>query len=319
MKAATRYRYGKNSIISISELAKPIPQSSEILIRVKATTVNRTDMAVYSGFPIIMRLFTGIFTPNKKILGTDFAGVVESIGNDVVNFEVGDHVFGFYDQGLESQAEYVCISEKGNVIQMPDGISFENAAASCEAAHYAYNFIKNIEFKPSDRILVNGGTGAIGSAMIQMLKAKNLKVTAVCHKDYFERVYSLGADVCIDYSTVDFTKGKEIYDYVFDAVGKSTFGKCKQILSENGIYLSSELGPYLQNVFLPIMTKLRKGRKVIFPLPTDIMDSLNFIKELTEQNKFKPLIDQIIELEKIAEAYTYVSKGMKIGNVIIKI
>ncbi len=317
MKAAVRTKYGPPEKLTVKEIAKPVPTDNQILVKVFATTVNRTDCAVLTGKPFIMRFFTGLFKPKSAVPGTDFAGVVEEIGKDVKSYRVGDKVFGFNDNGLPSQAQYMVVSEKESISIIPPNFSFDQAVASLEAAHYAFNFMNKVNLKTGQKVLVNGATGAIGSAAIQFLKYHGLHVTAVCHGKHVEKIKTLGPDKIIDYSTEDFTQINEKFDFVFDAVGKSTFFKCKRLLSEKGIYISSELGPYSQNIFLALAAPLMKKQKVIFPIPTNIKRSIQFIKELIEKEKFKPLIDRNYPLAQITEAYLYVDSGQKIGNVIV--
>ncbi len=317
MQAAYRDQYCGPDCLTVRQIEKPIPGASQLLVRVQATTVNRTDAAVLTGKPFIMRFFTGLFKPKLPVPGTDFAGEVVAKGDQVAAFAVGDKVFGFNDQGLASQAEYMVIGEKAAVAKVPAGIDLITAVASLEAAHYAYNFLTKVKATKGQRVLVNGATGGIGSALVQFLNHLGLEVTAVCGTAYLERLRSLGATRVIDYQTEDFTKIPEKFDYVFDAVGKSTFKKCKPLLKEKGIYISSELGPYVQNPFLALLTALFPCKKVKFPVPADIPRSIRFISDLLVQGKFKPLIDRTYSLRQIAEAYSYVMTGSKIGNVVI--
>ncbi len=317
MKAAIRYQYGPPQQLSIREVPQPQPKANEILVRVYATTVNRTDCAVLTGWPLVMRAFTGLSKPKLPITGTDFAGQVEAIGQDVHDFKIGDKVWGFNDLGLGSHAQYLCIPAIGNVLKMPKNVSYETAVASAEAAHYAVNFLNKIKLHSGQRVLVNGGTGAIGSATIQLLKTMDIQVTAVCGTPHLATVQALGADQVIDYTAEDFTQLNEQFDFVLDAVGKSTFFKCKRLLKPGGAYISSELGPGWQNIFLALATPILGGKKVVFPLPVDIKKSMLTVKELIEAGKFRPLIDRSYPLEKISEAFEYVGSGQKIGNVII--
>lgn len=319
MKAVIRRKYVPFNQLVVEEIDRPTPKDKEVLIRVYATTVNRTDCAIVSGKPFIMRFFIGLFAPKEPVPGTDFAGQVEAIGKAVTNFKVGDKVCGFRDEGLSSQAEYMTLSEDEAIKIMPEGISYEQAAASLEAAHYAYNFMDKVEIKTGQKILVNGTTGAIGSAILQFLKYHNCTVTAVCNTPNIAKIKTLGADRIYDYLTEDFTKDTERYDYVFDAVGKSTFGQCKHLLKPKGVYISSELGPYSQNIFLALFTPWFGGKKVAFPLPINIKRSMAYVKKLTKAGKFKPLMDRTYSLEEVAEAYEYVNSGQKTGNVILKI
>ena len=317
MKAAIRRLYIPPESLTVEEIEKPSPKAKEILVRVYATTVNRTDCAVLTGKPYIMRLFLGARKPRNPIPGTDFAGVVEAVGSEVSKFKPGDKVWGFSDEGIGSQAEYMCISEKKPIGHIPEGLGFEEAAASLEGAHYALNFLNKVDIQPEQNILVNGATGAIGSAMVQILKYRGVRVTAVCNTPNIETIKDLGADRIIDYLVEDFTRDSERYDHVFDAVGKSTFGRCKPLLKEGGAYISSELGPNWENPFLAIRTSLGAKKKVKFPLPSNVSKSIAYIKDLIEQGKFKPLIDRTYPLTRIAEAYEYVSSGQKTGNVVI--
>lgn len=319
MKAVTRSKYGSPDVLSIRDIEKPKPNENEVLIRVIATTVNRTDYGILSANYFIIRFFTGLFTPRHSVTGTDFAGIIEEAGNNVTRFKPGDRVWGFNDTGLKSHAEYMTLPADSAILGIPSGISYEQAAASAEGAHYAYNFINKVKLKSGQKVLVNGATGAIGSSAVQILKHFGTFVTAVCDTEHMDLVRSLGADKVIDYTTQDFTLDEDRYEFVFDAVGKSTFFKCKRLLKNGGTYISSELGPNAQNPFLALITPITGGKQVKFPLPVNIKASLAFISDQLEKGKFKPLIDKEYPMERIAEAYEYVNSGQKIGNVIIRI
>lgn len=318
MRAAIRRKYVQYRSLKVETVAKPKPKSDEVLIKVYATTTNRTDCAIVTGKPYIMRLFTGLFTPSSPIPGTDFVGVIEEMGKDVSAFNIGDKVWGFKDEGLSSQAEYMTYQASKNIDTLPEGISYEDAVASLEGAHYAYNFIKKLKVKKGDKVLLNGATGAIGSASLQILKYLGAEVTAVCNTKNMERIKSLGADEIYDYEKEDFTKVDMVYDYVCDAVGKSSFGKCKHLMKNGGVYVSSELGAYWQNILFALWTPLFSKKKVCFPIPSDIKASMGFMKKLLKEGQFKPLIDRTYPLDEIADAYEYVASGQKTGNVIIR-
>ncbi|MBT8292673.1 MAG: NAD(P)-dependent alcohol dehydrogenase, partial [Eudoraea sp.] len=283
-----------------------------------ATTVNRTDCANLRAKPDIMRLTMGLFRPKKHILGTDFAGVVEQSGSGTSRFQPGDRVFGMDDSGLASQAEYLVISDKKAISKIPENTPIEQAVASVEGAHYALNFINKVKLNPGQKVMVNGGTGAIGSAMIQLLVHFGAEVTASCRPEHKEAVRKLGAKRTIDYTQTDFTKDNERFDYVFDSVGKSTFFKCKPLLKKKGVYISSELGPYIQNPFLALLTPLFGGKQVRFPLPVNIQHSLDLMHKLLGSGEFNPLIDCSYLLEEVSAAYAYVESGQKVGNVVLK-
>jgi NADPH:quinone reductase-like Zn-dependent oxidoreductase len=317
MKAAVRTKYGPPEVLTVQEVAKPVPKDHEILVKIHAATVNRTDCGILWGKPAIIRLFTGLRKPALSTTGTDFAGEVEAVGEKVTGFKIGDRVWGFNDNGLASHAEYLVVSEKEAIEKIPGNISYEQAAASIEGAHYAINFINKVQLKPGQKVLVNGATGAIGSAALQLLKYHGLYVAAVCNTKNINLIKSLGADKVIDYTQTDFTQDDEKYHFVFDAVGKSTFGKCKPLLLKGGVYISSELGPNAENVYLPIVTKFFGEKKVKFPIPFNVKRSLQIVRELLENGKFKPVIDRKYPLEDIGEAFRYVASGQKTGNVLV--
>ena len=320
MKAAIRRKYIPSHELKIEEIEKPNLKDDEILVKVFATTVNRTDTAVLTGKPFVMRFFTGLLKPTIITTGTDFAGQVEAVGSQATEFKVGERVFGFNDEGLGSHAEYLAVSTKEAIMKIPEKFSYAEAAASLEGMHYAVNFLNKIEINANQKILLNGATGAIGSVGLQILKYHGCYVTAVCNTKNIDLIKSLGADKIYDYEKEDFAQlDDEKYDFVFDAVGKSSFGKCKPLLKENGIYCSSELGPNAENPFLAIRSKFYGKKKVIFPIPSDIKASIEFNIPLIEQGKFRPIIDRTYPLEKISEAFQYVETGQKTGNVVIEI
>lgn len=317
MKSVVRKTYGNPEVINVKKIERPVPTGDKLLIKTHATTVNRTDCAILSGKPWIMRIFQGIISPKKKVTGTDFSGEVVAVGNEVVHFKKGDRVFGFNDNGLESHAEYLILSESQSLDSIPNMMSYQSAVTALEGPHYAYNFIKKVDIKKGDKVLVNGASGAIGSSLVQLLNYFEASVTAVCSTKNISLMKELGANHIIDYKNEDFTKGEKTYDYIFDAVGKSSFSKCKPILKEKGVYLSSELGRNFQNLFYAFITPIFGGKKVIFPVPSNIKETLVFMRKLIKNNQFKAVIDRIYVLDEIAEAYEYVLSGHKTGNVII--
>lgn len=317
MKASIRKKYGLPMQIKIMDIDKPIPKDNEMLIKVYTTTVNRTDCANLTAKPFIMRFVLGLFKPRKTIIGTDFAGEVILLGKNVKSFRVGDKVFGFNDLGSESQAEYITKVD-GDVFAIPEKTNYKQAAASLEGAHYGYTFIHKVNIQPGQKVLINGATGGIGSALLQFVRQFDVQITATCNTKNIELIKSLGADKIYDYTKEDFTDDKDKYDYIFDAVGKSTFGKCKPLLKQKGVYISSELGPYSQNLFYA-MTSILRNKKVIFPVPYSTQKTIPYIIELLKNEKFKPVIDREYLLEDISTAYGYVLRGEKTGNVIINI
>lgn len=317
MKAAYRTRYGDPEVLSVRELPVPAPGPQDLLVRVRAATVNRTDCGALWGRPFVYRFFAGFPHPRHTATGTDFAGDVEAVGERVADFKVGDRVFGFDDNGAGSHAQFVTFPATKGVQTIPAHVSYEDAVTAIEGAHYALNFLNKLDLEPGQRVLVNGATGAIGSAAVQLAKHQGLVVTAVCGPEHVDLVASLGADRVIDRSKHDFTREDITYDFIFDSVGKSTFGACKPILSSNGVYISSELGPRAENPFLALVTRLRKGKRVVFPFPVDIPASLRHMRQLLEDRSWRPVIDRRHPLEEIREAFTYVASGQKIGNVLL--
>jgi NADPH:quinone reductase-like Zn-dependent oxidoreductase len=321
MKAVVCTRYGPPEVLQFKEVEKPVPKDNEVLIRVHAATVNRTDCALLRARPFVVRFITGIFKPKKQIPGTEFAGEIEAeieaIGKNVMSFNIGDRVFGFNDIGSGSHAEYMTISEDKALTTIPGDLTYGQAAASTEGAHYAYNFVKKVNLESGQGILVNGATGAIGSAAVQLLNYYGANVTAVCRGEHFELVKSLGANEVIDYTQEDFTEYDRTYSFIFDTVGKSSFAKCKPLLEPGGAYISSELGYMAQNLLFALTTPMLSNKKVKFPLPTDCRGSVLFFKQLIEEGKFRAVIDREYPLEQIVEAYTYVETGQKVGNVVL--
>jgi len=315
MKAAVRIKYGSAEVLSIQEVEKPAPKENEILIKVHAATVNRSDYHALTGKPFFMRFFTGLFKPKLCITGSDFAGEVEAIGENVRSFKVGDRVIGFVDMGLQSHAQYMALPET-KAIKAPINAGYDQAVACIEGAFYALSAVSKMKPMAGQNALVIGGTGAIGSAFIQFLKHYGVSTTAVCAGEHSELVRALGAQRIIDYKTEDFTKNKDKYDLVFDAVGNNSFAKCRPLLTKKGLY--SATGG-LGNALWIIITPVLGGKKAVFGIPKNVNANLAFIRELIENGKFKPVIDRKYPLEKIADAYTYVASGQKIGNVIISI
>ena len=317
MRAAIRRKYCSPHEIKIESIEKNIPKDDEVLVKVINTTVNRTDCANLTAKPFIMRFVLGLFNPRKIILGTDFAGEIILAGKNVNSFSIGDKVFGFTDTGSESHAEYITTTEE-NLFHIPQNINFKQAAASLEGAHYAYTFIHKTNIQSGQSILINGATGAIGSALLQFVRQYDVRITATCNTKNIALIKSLGADKIYDYTKEDFTNDKDKYDFIFDAVGKSTFGKCKPLLKDKGIYISSEFGPYAQNLLYSLLASIT-NKKVIFPIPFNKQNTIPFIARLLENGKFKPVIDREYTLEDISAAYTYVIEGQKTGNVIINV
>lgn len=318
MKAIVHTKYGPPEVAQLVEIEKPTIKPNQVLIQVQASTVNRTDSGFRSAEYVVSRLFSGLFKPKHQTLGCEFAGIVTETGEHVVNFKVGDKVFGFNDQQFGGHAEFMAISEN-EIAVIPENCTFFEAAAITEGAHYALCNIRASKIQKGQHVLVYGATGAIGSAAVQLLKSLDIYVTAVCNSKNVDLVKSLGADTVIDYQTEDFTKIDQKFELIFDAVGKSSFKQCKPLLSSKGKYVSTELGKNGVNIYLALFTPLLRGKRVIFPIPTMNKEMLNFLKERFEKGEFKPVIDRSYQLSEIVEAYKYVESGQKTGNVILDV
>lgn len=318
MKAVLRKEYGSHEKIKICDVNTPTLKSDEALVKVNFTTVNRTDQGVITGLPYVFRFFTGLLKPTYDILGTDFVGEVVEIGKEHQTYKIGDFVWGFNDQGWPTQAEYTFINKRISTRLIPPNFELSQVVASAEGFHYALNFLNKVELLPDKSAFVYGATGAIGSAMIQILKAKGMYVVTCCKKEHFDKVKYLKADKVLDYENEDISEIKEKFDYFFDAVGKKSFAYSKAILKPKGVYISSELGPGAENLYLPLFT-LWSDQKVIFPFPSNITKSLEEASKMINEKTFTPLIDRIFDINDAAEAYKYMMSQQKLGNVILKI
>ena len=319
MKAVVYSKYGPPEVARLMEVPKPIPKDNEVLVKVYSSTVNRTDAGFRSAVYFISRFWSGLLRPKYQILGCEFAGVVEETGKDVKEFKEGDKVFGFNDKTFGGHGEYLTIAEAGALTVMPANIGFDEAAPLTEGAYYAWMGIRAAKIKSGQNVLVYGATGAIGSAAVQILKHFGATVVAVCGTKNIELVKGLGANSVIDYQTQDFTQTTNRYDFILDAVGKSSFGQCKPLLTDKGIYISTELGKNAENILFALVTPLLGGKKLLFPIPAINKNDVLFLKELFQQGEYKPVIDRQYDLSQIVEAYKYVESGQKTGNVLLKV
>ena len=320
MKAAVHTRYGPPDVVRIVDVERPTAAADQVLVKVHAATVNRTDCGFRAAHPWIVRFFSGLTKPKATILGCEFAGEIETVGRDVTAFEIGDQVFGFSEDRFGAHAEYLTMSQDGPIATIPPDLSFEEIAPSTEGSHYALSLIARARIRGGQPVLVIGGTGAIGSAAVQLLKDIGAVVTAVADTDHLELVRGLGADRVIDRTVADFTRDDRTYDVVLDAVGKSSFARCRRLLEPRGIYLSTDLGPLSQNPFLALVTPLLGRRKVMFPIPPKhSAQELWRIREMLVAGTFRPIVDRRYPLDRIVEAYRYVETGQKIGNVVITV
>jgi NADPH:quinone reductase-like Zn-dependent oxidoreductase len=322
MKAIVYTKYGPPEVLQLKEVEKPTPKDNEVLIKIYATTVNRTDCGFRKpAYPLIIRPINGILKPKRMILGSELSGEIEAVGKDVTLFKKGDQVFGLTGDNFGAHAEYICLPEKSSIVTKPTNMNYEEAAAVCDGLMLAFNILKKINLPKGKKILIYGASGSIGTAGVQLAKYYGAEVTAVCNTQNVELVKSLGADEVIDYTKDDFTKSRKTYDVVFDAVGKSSFFRCRKLIKKGGIYFSTDLGFLVQNLFLALWTSIfgstPSGKKVFFPIPKLTKEDVSFFKELIEAGKYKAVIDRRYPLDQIVEAYRYVETEQKTGNVVI--
>jgi NADPH:quinone reductase-like Zn-dependent oxidoreductase len=319
MRAVVYDRYGPPEVLRLEEVERPVPKNDEVLIKVHASTVNRTDTGLRSAEYFISRFFTGLLRPRHKIPGTELAGEVEAVGPAVTDFEVGDHVFGVSAKTGGAHAEFVCLPETAPLAHKPTGMTFEEAAAVPDGVILAMSYLRRVDLRKRRKILIYGGSGSIGTAGVQLAKYFDADVTAVCDTKNVELVRSLGPDRVIDRTQEDFTTNGESYDFIFDAVGKLSFKQCRGSLKPGGIYGSTDLGPYWQNPFLALWTARIGDKEVLFPIPRYKKEGVLFVKELVEAGKYRAVIDRSYPLEEVVEANRYVETGQKTGNVVLTV
>ena len=319
MRAVVYERYGPPEVLRLEEVERPVPKDDEVLIKVNASTVNRTDTGLRSAEYFISRFVTGLLRPRHKIPGTELAGEVEAVGPAVTEFKARDHVFGVSAKTAGAHAEFVCLPESAPLAHKPTDMTFEEAAAVPDGVILALSFLRRVDLRKRRKILIYGASGSIGTAGVQLARYFDADVTAVCNTKNVELVRSLGADPVIDYTQEDFTKDGDTYDLIFDAVGKLSFKQCKSSLKPGGIYASTDLGPYWQNPFLALWTSRIGDKKVVFPIPRYKKQDVLFVKELVEAGKYRAVIDRRYPLDDVVEANRYVETGQKTGNVVLTI
>jgi NADPH:quinone reductase-like Zn-dependent oxidoreductase len=314
MRAVVHDRYGPPEVLRIEDVPRPVPAGDEVLVRVHATTVTRSDCGYRSATPFFARVFTGLRRPRRPIVGMELAGVVEEVGSAVTEFAAGDAVFGLRSG---ANADYVCVREQGALAHTPASLTFEEAAALPDGASIARACLAKADLGPGKRIVVYGATGAIGTAGVQLAKATGAHVTAASNTKNVELVRSLGADEVIDWEREDFTRNGEVYDVVFDAVGKHSFRRCRRSLKPDGIFITTDLGFLWHVPFLALATRLLPGRRVTLPIPKCTKEDVLQVKELVEAERYRPVIDRVYPLEHVVEATRYVETGQKTGNVVL--
>lgn len=330
MKAAVYTEYGPPEVLHLAEVAKPTPKDNEILVRVHATPVNYGDMLARNFANITpdqfnmpaplwlpARLSFGWRKPRKPILGSELAGVVEAVGKDVTQFKPGDQVYAYSGINMGAYAEYICLPATGMVAHKPANLTYAEAAALPYGGIMALSLLRKGHLQPGQKVLINGASGGIGSLAVQLAKHFGAEVTGVCSTPRLAYVKALGADQVIDYTKTDFTEGSERYDLVFDILGRSSFDRCRRVLTPNGIYLLASFK--LDKVWQMVRTSRSNGQKVICAFANEQVADLLFLKELAEAGKVKTIIDRCYPLTEAAAAHRYYEEGPKAGHVLINL
>lgn len=317
MRAVVFDRYGPPEVLRLHDAQRPAPKDNEVLIKVRATTVNRTDTGVRQGKPFFSRFISGFPRPRWKILGTEVAGEIETTGPAVTEFAAGDQVFGINAWRFGAHAEFVCMRERAALARKPAGMSPEEAAAVCDGAILALGCLRPAQLRQGKTILIYGASGSIGTAGVQLAKYFGADVTAVCNTTNIDTVKSLGADQVIDYTHEDFTTTGHTYDVIFDAVGKHSFQRSKGSLNPGGMYLATD---HLQNLALALWTSRIGDNRVVFPIPPKYTKKdVLFLKQLIEAGNYRAVIDRSYPLDQVIEATRYVETEQKTGNVVLTI
>ena len=326
MKAIVYTEFGPPEVLQLKEVEKPTPKDNDILIRIHATTVTFGDIfarnVTYRKFAMPAPLYLypkiafGFRKPKKTILGSEFSGTVEAVGTDVTKFSKGDEVFGYVGPKMGCYAEYRCVPEDVSVALKPTNMTHEEAAAVPYGGIIALALLRKMNIQPGQKILINGASGSIGSAAVQITKSHfGAEVTGVCGTPRLEFVKALGADKVIDYTQEDFTQSGETYDIIFDILNKSSFGRCKKSLEKNGRYILASFS--MRQVFQMLRTKLIGSKKVICSMAFN--EDLDSVKELIDAGKIKAVIDKCFPLEQAAEAHRYIEEGHKKGHIVIQV
>ncbi|MGE0058732.1 MAG: NAD(P)-dependent alcohol dehydrogenase [Dehalococcoidia bacterium] len=323
MKASVYYRFGPPEVLEIAEVDKPTPKENEVLIRIHAASATTADSAFVRGKPLAARLANGGFKPKQKVLGSELAGVVESVGGNVTQFKPGDRVVAASGASCGGHAEYISLPQDGAIAPMPDSVSYEEAVAVCEGGLTSAPFLREKgRIAVGMKVLVNGASGSVGTAAVQLAKYFGAEVTGVTSSANIQLVKSLGADHVIDYGREDFTRADEVYDIVFDTVGKSSFSRSKDALKPGGVYLNTVVGP---RILLQTLWTSKFGRKRAVITFTGLRPAkerakdLSLLMDLLASGRLKAVIDRTYGLEEAPAAYRYIETGHKKGNIVLTI
>ena len=317
MRAVVCDRYGPPEVLRLEDVERPVPDHDQVLVRVRATTVNRSDCGARRAKPFFTRVFHGLRRPKRPIPGMEFAGEVEAVGSAVTEFAVGDHVFGV--RGAGAYAEFTCVKESSPIAHKPAGLSFEEAASLPDGFVIASACVRKADLRPGRSILIYGASGSIGTAAVQLAKHFEAEVTAVCTTKNVELVRSLGADEVIDYLREDFTRNGKTYDVVLDAVGKHSFRRCRRSLKPGGTFIETDLGFMWHVPPLALLSRWLGDKRVTLPIPTYSKENVLLLKQLVEAGRFRPVIDRTYPLEDVVEATRYVETEQKTGNVVLTV
>jgi NADPH:quinone reductase-like Zn-dependent oxidoreductase len=315
MRAVVHERYGPPEVLRVAEVPRPEPAADEVLVRVLASSVTRSDCGVRSSDYWFARVFTGLLRPKRAIAGMEFAGVVEEVGDSVTQFAPGDEVFGIKGG---ANAEYLAVREDGVIARKPERLSFEEAAGVADGGLSALTMLPALGPVEGRHIVVYGASGSIGTAAVQVAKHLGARVTAVTDTARVELVRSLGADEVVDYLREDWTR-RGPFDGIFDAVGKSSFRKARRALKPSAAYVSSDLGFMWHGPLVILATRWIGSRKAKLGIARYRRHDLERLRELIEAGSYRPVIDRAYPLEEVVEATRYVETGRKTGNVVLTV
>lgn len=318
MKAAFAPKYGPPDVVEIRDMPRPVVGAGEVLVEVHATTVTRTDRETLRGHPWFARLVTGLIGPKHPVLGIDFAGVVVEVGHGTSRFSIGDRVFGLSPSRYGCHAEWVAVPEDGAIGHIPDKLAFHEAVVG-EGAWYAHSNLEAFGLAPGQDVMIYGASGAIGTAAFQLAKARGAHVTAVVGTRHTDLAAALGADLVVNYMTEDFTARPELYDLVFDAVGKTTYPACRKLLKPHGAFYASDLGPWGQTVWLSLWSAITRSRRVVIGMPRDPREVIGFLGDMLADGRYRAVIDSHYDLDDISAAYAHVATEQKTGIVVIDV
>lgn len=320
MKAIVCTSYGAAEVLKLQTAAKPTPKAGEVLIKVQAATVGPADVAFRKGDPFIVRLIYGLRKPRLVTQGVEFAGVIEAVGDGVTDFQPGDEVFGMSPDTMGAHAEYLALPVSKPLALKSPRMSYPEAVAIVDGGATALTFLRDVaHVRAGQSVLINGASGAVGIQAVQLAKAFGAVVTGVCSAKNVEMVKAAGADYVIDYTREDFTKSGQMYDVIFDAVGKRTFGQCKRALKPKGMYLTTV--PTLSMARSVLGTAFGNGKKAKFTTAglKQNRANLDYLRDLFETGKTRAFIDRCYPLEQVAEAHRYVETERKKGSVVITV